>query len=287
MLRRGGRVEPPADPSSLIGHPGPGNAMAAMVMLVVATTTAAGPRDPGPLFGFGGNPARGVLVNVSPRARRCDPPDPARPTVVFVHGFNPVPRGTHFTMAERLAEAVARRGGPVVNVLAWDWNAATVVSLRMRTNQENDVGQGRVLAAALWAAGLPPERTHLIGQSSGAIVAASAARALRDGCGRAVAQVTLLDPATHYHDVVFDRLAVGSSSPRVENYWADGPGGYGADARRAGVRDHRVDVAAPCLGAVFPPRSAHWNVVRWYLATVEDRSCPVGYNASATAALTP
>jgi pimeloyl-ACP methyl ester carboxylesterase len=252
--------------------------MTATILLVASAAVQAGPGDRALLHGVGGNPARGVLVNLSPAW------DPSRPSVVFIHGFNPAPRTTHFTMAQRLAEAVARRGGPGVNVLAWDWNAATVVSLRVRVNQENGIVQGRLLAAALGSAEVDPSRTHLIGQSSGAIVAASAARALLEAHGRPVAQVTLLDPAAHYHDVVFDRLAVGSASPRVENYWADGPGAYGRHTGRPGVRDHRVDVAAPRLGAVYMPRSAHWNVVRWYLATVEDRASPVGYNASVTGA---
>jgi hypothetical protein len=171
-----------------------------------------------------------------------------------------------------------------VNVLEWGWNAASVVSLRMRVNQENNVGQGLRLAAALRVARVAPGRTHLIGQSSGAIVAAAAARALHDA-GAPVAQVTLLDAATHYHDVVFDRLAVGAASPRVENYWTDGPGGYGRHAPRPGVWNRRVDLASTPLGALYMPRSAHWDLFRWYLATVEDRAAVVGYNVSATAAV--
>jgi len=258
--------------------------MTASFVLVAAALSAVGLGGRPSFIAIGGDPAQGVLVNLSPWAQRSAPPDPSRPTVVFIHGFNPIPRATHYTMAERLAEAIARRGTAPVNVLAWNWNAATVVSLRMRANQENDVGQGRLLAAALLAAGLPPERTHLIGQSSGAIVAASAARTLLDGYGRPAAQVTLLDPATSYHDLVFGRLAVGTASPRVENYWADGPGAFGREVPHAGVRNHRVDVAAPHLGAVYLPRSAHWNVVHWYLATVEDKAYPLGYNGSVTCA---
>jgi pimeloyl-ACP methyl ester carboxylesterase len=258
--------------------------MTATLLLLAVSATAAGPGDRTPLFRLGGDPGPGVLVNRSPGARPFDPPDPTRPTVVFIHGFNPTPRSVRYLMGERLSEAIARRGGPPLNVLEWGWNAASVVSLRMRVNQENNVGQGLRLAAALRAAGVAPGRTHLIAHSSGAIVAASAARALRDGGGPPVAQITLLDAATHYHDVVFDRLAVGAASPRVENYWTDGPGGFGRHAARPGVWNHRVDLASPTLGALYMPRSAHWDLFRWYLATVEDRAAAVGYNASVTAA---
>lgn len=257
--------------------------MTATILWAAIATMAAAPTEPDPLFALGGDPAQGVLVNLSAGVRPFDPPDPARPTVVFVHGTNVLPRTTRFLMAQRFAEAVARREGARVNVLAWDWNAATVVSPRARVNWENDVQQGRSLAAALWRHALPPERTHLIGHSSGSIVVASAARTLLDGHGRAIYRLTFLDPASAYHAVLFDRLAAGSASGQVENYWAEGPGAYGRAAGRANVWDYRVDVDAPVVGAVFPPRSGHWNVVRWYLATVDDRSYPLGYNSSATA----
>lgn len=255
--------------------------MTATLLLVAAVIASAGPRDRPQFFRLGGDPGPGILVNLS-AARPFDSPDPARPTVVFVHGFNPTPRAVHFTMGERLAESFARRGGPQPNVLAWNWNAATFVGLSLRENIESNVGQGRRLASAIRAHGLSPSRTHLIGHSSGSIVVASAARALRTDLGQPVAQLTFLDPAFHYHEVVFGRLAAGTASPRVENYWAPGPGAFGREVLFAGVRNYRVDAAASHLGAVYFPRSAHWNVVRWYLATVEDRACPSGYNAGVT-----
>lgn len=253
--------------------------MTASLLLLTSMITTAGLGDEPQLFRLKGHPAPGFLVNLSPGARPFDAPDRSRPTVVFIHGFNPTPGAVRFTMAERLAEAIARRGGPPRNVLAWDWNAATYVGLSVRTNHENNISQGRLLADAIRAHGLSPAHTHLIGQSSGSIVAASASRALAE-TGQPVAQLTLLDPAAFYHHVVFDRLGAGSAAGRVENYWAPGPGGFGREVNAAGVRNHRVDDAASHLGALYPPRSAHFNLVRWYLVTVEDRTARVGFNAS-------
>jgi pimeloyl-ACP methyl ester carboxylesterase len=249
-------------------------------LLLVAAVTAAGPGDRPRILALGGDPAPGLLVNLTPGARPWDAPDLSRPTVVFVHGFNPAPRTVRFTMAERLAEGLARRGGPPLNVLAWSWNSATYVGLNPRLNAENNVAQGRRLAAELRARGLAPGWTHLIGHSAGGIVAASAAQALRAETGLPVAQITLLDPAAYYHHVIFERLAAPACARRVENYWAPGVSGYGRAVGYAGVRNVRVDAPAPWLGAVDPLRSAHLHVVRWYLETVEDRSSPVGYNAS-------
>jgi pimeloyl-ACP methyl ester carboxylesterase len=250
--------------------------------MIVAVAAAWGERPA--LVRLGGDPAPGLLVNVSTGARPFDPPSPQRPSVVFIHGVNPLPRLARFTIAERLAEAHASRSGPPVNVLAWDWNAATLPGLRVRDNQASHVEQGRRLAAALAAAGLAPESTHLIGHSSGAIVAASAARAVRDGGGRAVARVTLLDPAVLYHDLVFDRLAVGDASPHVENVWADGPGGFGRHVDRRGVVNRRTPIDAPPSGAVVLTRSAHWRLVHWYLDAVSDPRSPSGFSVGASPA---
>jgi pimeloyl-ACP methyl ester carboxylesterase len=183
-------------------------------------------------------------------------------------------------MAKRLAEAIARRGGPPMNVLAWDWNGSTYVGLNPNVNAEQTVGQGLRLAAELKGRGLAPERSHLIGHSSGAIVAAAAAQDLRVRSGRPVARLTLLEPAEFYHHVVFERLAAGSSAHRVEHYWAPGPSGYSREVGHAGVLNYRVEVPTPWLAAVHPLRSGHLHVFRWYLTTVEDRASPVGFNAT-------
>lgn len=255
--------------------------MTASVLLLAAVTSVAGSGErPQRVLRFGGDPAPGLLVNHSQGARPFDPPDPSRPTVVFVHGFNPVPRAVHFTMAEGLADALKRRGGIALNILAWDWNAATYVGLDPTVNAENSVGHGRRLAAALRAHGLAPARIHLIGHSAGSIVAASAAQTLRAVTGQSVAQLTLLEPASFYHHVVFERLAAGSTASRVDHYWAPGPSGYSREVGHAGVCNYRVEIPTPVLALVHPLRSGHIHVVRWYLSTVEDRSRTVGYNAS-------
>jgi alpha-beta hydrolase superfamily lysophospholipase len=251
--------------------------MTAPLLLLAALACPAGhPR----LIERGGDPAPGLLVNETPGARPFDPVDPSRPTLVVVHGVNLTPRLIHFPVARRTAEAFTRRGGRPPNVFAWDWNGAARISPSPAVNDANAVDQGRRLAAALIAAGLPPERVHLIGQSSGAIVAASAAACLRAATGRAVAQITLLDPATLYHDVVFDRLAVGACAARVENVWAPGATGFGRAVGHAGVVNVRVDAPTAWLTAVDPNHSAHLHAARWYIGTVEDPARPGGFNAS-------
>jgi hypothetical protein len=229
---------------------------------------------------FGGDPAHGILYNATPGARPFDPPDPAWPTLVIVHGLNFMPRTSHMPMAQRLGEAVARRGGPRLNVLGWDWNGDTLIGLNPRANHEHAVEHGRRLSCALLHQGLAPARMHLIGQSSGAIVVASAARALCEATGQRVAQATLLDPSTIYHDLVFRRLAVGSFCDTVEHYWAPGPTGFSRRVNVPGIRDRRLQVPGTWRGIVAPNQSAHMNVARWYIETVAQPATTDGFNTS-------
>jgi pimeloyl-ACP methyl ester carboxylesterase len=255
--------------------------MALGVLLAVVAGCVAGWGDRATLVAAGGDPSEGVLINVTPGARPFDPPDRSLPTLVFIHGFNPLPGAVHFTMAERLGEVVGRRAGPRFNVLGWDWNAATFPrSLDPNAGPEAAVHQGRLLAATLRSAGVDPSRTHLIGHSAGGIVAASAARTFATDLGQPVAQLTLLDPAAYYHSVIFDRLAAGSAAPIVENYWATGPSGYGRIVPYAGVRNIGVAGPSPYVGLVFPLRSNHLFVVQWYLDTAESPFYPSGFNTS-------
>jgi pimeloyl-ACP methyl ester carboxylesterase len=252
-----------------------------VVLLTVATSVVGDDLRP-PFVAFGGDASRGVLVNRSPGLRPGDAAVEGRPTVVFIHGFNPMPRTVHFTMSEQFAVAVARRGGrgPALNVFGWDWNAATFVSLVPRVNGDSAVAQGRGLAAALLRAGALPARTHLIGHSSGCIVAASAARTLAFEYGQPLAQLTLLEPAAGYHDVVFERLAAGAAARRVENYWSPDRSAYGREAAYPGVENIRVDRQPRSSGPILLRRSSHLYVVEWYISTIEDPRYPAGFNRS-------
>jgi len=252
--------------------------MTATIGLILALSIAGGHPT---LIARGGDPAPGLLVNCTIGTRPFDPPDPARPTVVFVHGLNPLPGVVHFTMAQRLAEAIARRHGPTAfNVLDWDWNAATLVSLRHRDNVTAAIAQGRRLAESLRLAGLDPGRLHLIGHSTGGIVAASASRTIARTHGILVAQVTFLEPAGFTHDTMFEELAAVSSSRRVENYWTPGPSAFGRATGVPGVIDVRVDNRTPLAGIFIPSRSGHIEIVRWYITTVENPVYASGFNRS-------
>jgi pimeloyl-ACP methyl ester carboxylesterase len=254
--------------------------MTASVVLLAIATSVVGDDPRRPFLAFGGDPAQGILVNLSPGAGPGAPAVVGRPAVVFVHGFNPMPRTVHFTMPEQVAAAVARRGGPALNVFAWNWNAATFVSLVPSANGDSAVAQGRALAAALWRAGAAPARTHLIGHSSGAIVAASAARSLAFEYGHPVAHLTLLEPAGSYHDVVFERLAAGASARRVENYWSADPSAYGRSAPYHGVENFQVNREPRGPVSPRPRRTSHMYVVEWYITTIENPAYPAGFNRS-------
>lgn len=255
------------------------------VLFMAAASLAADRRDP-ILLVSGGTPARGLLVNYTLGLRPFDPPDPEIPTVVFIHGINPFPGIVHFTMARRLAESMARRPGPKFNVLGWDWDAASVVSLCAASNTEAAVGQGSKLARSLWATGIDPGRIHLIGHSSGAMVATSAANVLARHFGRPAAHLTLLEPAGSYHDVIFERLEAGRLAPVVENYWAPGPSAYGREIFASGVSNHRIDGPASFGGVIRPLRSDHLYVFRWYLETIERPGLGTGFNMSRVLAST-
>jgi pimeloyl-ACP methyl ester carboxylesterase len=253
--------------------------MTAFLGLLLAASTVGGDRPT--MLACGGDLNRGVLLNRTPGARPDDPIDPALPTVVFIHGYNPLPRTVHFEMARRLAESLGRRpGGCGFNVIDWDWNAATCVGIRVSTNTKAAIDQGPLLASCLLRAGVDPGRLHLIGHSAGSLVAASAARSLVNSRGVLVAQLTFLEPAAFYHEFIFERLAAGTAASRVENYWAAGPSGYGQVAPYAGVTNARVYGETPWLGLVMPTRSGHLDIVRWYVATAENPACPRGFNAS-------
>jgi pimeloyl-ACP methyl ester carboxylesterase len=254
--------------------------MTSSVILFASLAGILGADHRPPFIRLGADLAQGVLVNLAPGSRPFDPAVAARPTVVFVHGFNPLPRVVHFTMAEQLAGALARRAGPSFNVYGWDWNGATCVGLDGRANAEAAVAQGRALSAALCRVGVVPAGLHLIGHSSGCIVAASAARTIAVESGRVVAQLTLLEPAGSFHPLIFERLAAGAAARRVENYWSPGPSAYGREAAALGVENVRIDSPHPYAGVVNPRLSSHLFVMQWYLGTIDNPGIPSGFNRS-------
>lgn len=255
--------------------------MLSSILILAASLPAALGGERLRLIEAGGDPAPGLLVNETPGCRPFDPPDPLRPTLVFIHGANFAPRLVHFPMTRRLRESVERRGGPMPNVMGWDWNARARYGPTSPAHDENAIDQGRRLASALRAAGLAPGGIHLIGHSSGGVVAASAAADFaRQHGGPSVAQVTLLDPALVYHDTIFRRLAVFGTASRVENVWAAGPSGFGGPTTAPGICNIRANTPGGLYGTIDPRYSAHLQAVRWYLETVADSFAPGGFNDS-------
>jgi hypothetical protein len=255
--------------------------MSCLLVAALALAVGANPYRHQPAFVLRGPDTNaGVLVNLTAGAGPADPVDPSRPTVVIAVGVNPFPGHLHYAIAPSMAAAIGRRLGNSVNVLEWAWGADSVGSVIPRRNLARAEDHGRRLAGVLLEAGVPPERTHLIGQSSGSTLMASAAQAIVARTGRLVGQVTLIDPASFHHDVIFGQLCLTRSAARVENYWAPGPSGYGGNADFAGVWNYRVPGPGGLLGAPTISKSDHINTARFYLATIEDPAHPAGFNTS-------
>jgi hypothetical protein len=238
----------------------------AVMLAALASPSLAGPAR---LTAFGPDLARGELVNLTAGSARSDPPAPGRPTVVVVHGLNPLHPLLHLVMAERYAEALGARHGGAVNVLGWDWNAATIRGLRAETNARHAVAQGRRLAGALLASGVDPAGLHLVGQSTGSVVVVAAARALADA-GRPPSRLTLLDPAGAEHGILFGELAAATAARHVDHAWMPGLSGAGRPAPTpAGpLHETRLRPTTRALGLIFPGRADHFNAVRWHIGRV-------------------
>ncbi len=242
------------------------------ILLMLATSLMVGCGLNTAVLQTGGNGCKGVLLNYSCGAGRCDPIDPAKPTIVLTHGWNPLPKRIHMTFASSSAEAIKHRCGDRYNLLSWDWNAVKVSPFQ---NQPIHIGrqQGRMLAAALRARGVQPQNTQVIGHSLGAIVAVQAARCLSDM--GPMAQLTLLEPPAVYHEEIFCKLGATQYARVVENYWAPGISGYGGVVYHQGVQNHK-----PIRGIVDLSISNHVHVLRWYLQTIRNPSLPNGFQKS-------
>ena len=240
----------------------------ASVAFFAAVAAGTDLRDHPPLIQFGADPSRGILVNRTVGRRPFDPPDVARPTLIFVHGFNPTPHVVHFTMTDRLAEAVSRRFGAGLNVLGWDWNAATLVSCNRETNREETIHQGHRLArndvrapALIW-----PGRSSSRTQFGHDRRSGRRQRELLTRHGRAIAQLTPAR-AGHMaaHQVLFAsgwRRERPPPSSRITGSPARAPGArprrcpgscavpLGASARSPRVRPGRSPPRTPTISYV-------------------------------------
>ncbi len=206
--------------------------------------------------------------------------DPARVTVVLVHGWN---RDRHLSLNKprriwtELAEAISQRS-PGTNILAWDWmyeaRSSTPVSPLPATNKVRT--QGRLLADALEAlfsehlTGRPA--FHLLGHSLGAAVVSHCAASTVLNIRR----VTLWDAPENwlahcsggkvYLDPVVSQLAARMIA--VDSYYS----AYGEPYRDA-TQNVDLRVAAELVyglrsaGAVFGGPQ-HGYPMEWYLETI-------------------
>jgi hypothetical protein len=213
----------------------------------------------------GHDDAPGLLVNCTVGAQPFTPPDPGRPAIVFVHGINPCHPFFHLEMAQRYGEALGASWGQSLNVLGWDWNADSMRGPFPSRNALLAECQGRLLAESLLRAGFAPESLHLVGHSSGCIVVASAARIIAAHWGKPIDRLTLLDPRTGHHPLVFERLQAGSAARVVEHFWATGPSGFGSDAPYQNVRNQAFVGPSGWAGLLSPETLDHIHLVRWHI----------------------
>jgi pimeloyl-ACP methyl ester carboxylesterase len=219
----------------------------------------------------------GVLLNYSRGAHPCDPIDPAKPTIVFTHGWNPLPNRIRCTFGPASAAALRCRCGDSYNLLSWDWNAVRVSPFNdepLRIGKE----QGRMMAAALRRRGIDPCRTQLVAHSLGTIAVSQAAVCLSD-LGT-FAQITLLDPPETYHEQIFSELCPQCHARCVENYWSPGISGYGAHVDYVGVQNYTVRGPTPVRGIADLSLSNHVYVMQWYYETIRCPSMRCGFQNS-------
>jgi hypothetical protein len=252
-----------------------------LLVAILGVTTGDPAHDAIRLWAWGGSPARGELVNWTRGVAPGSPPDPSRPTLVVVHGVNPAHPLLRMTVAERYAEAIARRYGPAVNVLGWDWNAAARGGLRPGLVHRDAIEQGRRLAATLRMAGFRPADLRIVGQSTGCLVAAAAARSLADGTGEFVGVVTLCDPVRAERELVFGPLEVVGAAASVEHFWAPGLSGFGGPAPTSApnLLERRIPGPRGARGLLRPAHTDHLNVVRWHINALSEGLLPVVPNA--------
>ncbi|MAT72564.1 MAG: hypothetical protein CMJ58_23955 [Planctomycetaceae bacterium] len=251
----------------------------AAILLAIAACAATGCALDTPVVQRGASQRTGVLLNYSRGADPCDAIDPAKPTIVITHGWNPLPKQIRCTLGPSGAAALRRRCGDRYNLLSWDWNAVPVSPF---FNEPVRIGreQGRMLAAALCRRGVVPGRTQIIAHSLGNLAAAQAAQCLAHSRGR-VLQLTLLDPPTQLNEEIFDKLCPTRHACIVENYYNDTPGGFGERVDRPGVRNYFVAGVYPVLGAIDLSRSDHVHVMRWYYETMRCPQMKYGFQTSA------
>lgn len=216
------------------------------------------------LIAKGRDEATGILVNSTVGAGPFDPIDPARWTVAVVHGLNPYHPRLHFTIADKYAESIGRRYGPSVNVVGWDWNAATMPSYRATIIRQNAAAQGQALGMALYQSGVQPSSLHLVGHSSGCITAICAARVLMERTGQRVARITLLDPSVPEHHLIFEELGVVSLTQSLEHVWVPGLSGFSRPVYQPGVTNLCVPGPRGALGLLTPLHLDHFYAVGWH-----------------------
>ncbi|WP_422924223.1 hypothetical protein [Singulisphaera sp. PoT] len=233
-------------------------------LLAASILGQAGPDLSAKIVVKGGDHAPGILVNYTAGARPFDPINPSLPTVAVTHGLNPYHPVLHFAMAERYAESIGRKYGAGVNVVGWDWNAATMPSVRPSVIRQNAIAQGHAFGNALLNAGVDPASVHLVGQSSGCLTIAAAARFLLQHTGRRVGRISVLDPSIAEHPLLFDELDVVSTTNYLEHIWVPGASGFSCQVDRPGVNNLCVPGPRGVRGLFNPLHLDHLYAIGWH-----------------------
>jgi len=222
--------------------------------------------------------AEATLLNLSADAQTPEERfDPARPTVVIVHGLNVLPGLLRYVYMQQYAAGMAARLGADVNIAVFQYDSQSMVSLDPQTNIANALILGQRLGDELIERGLTDTQSvQMIGYSLGAFTVTAAARQMGG-----VGQITLLDTwvgdvmlLVHEHDLP-------AAADQVENYWSDAPGGLGGPVTADNIFNYRVDQRQfPLPVAAAVPFWAHLAIVFWYQDTILDEQSPVGFGRS-------
>ncbi len=225
-----------------------------------------------------GAPTEPVLLNLSADAQTPQGQfDPAKPTVVIVHGLNLLPGLLRYVYMQDYAAAMAARVGSGANVAGFEYNDQSLVSLDARINIANALALGQRLGDELTERGLTDgQSVQMIGHSLGAFVATAAARQMGG-----VGQITLLDTwladvvlLVHEHDLL-------AAAHEVEYYWSDAFGALGGPLTEDNVFSYRVDQRQfPLPVALDVPHWAHFLILFWYKDTILDEQSAVGFGRS-------
>ena len=212
----------------------------------------------------GVTPAGCYLTNLSCGASPNSPVDPALPTYVITHGYNPVPNFYRLSTPQWYAWKIRCRYGDNVNVLAFHWDSRGQGF--PAANDANAICAGKNLADELLFRGVNPEKTTLIGHSMGTVVIGTAANRMFSCSGCCSKKLVLIDGPKRRLSLVMRELDITRCATSIENYWAGGITGLGAPICHPKVRNIKAPARRRQMGRnrLNTAGNNHVDIILWY-----------------------